>query len=59
MVVDDIRPITDVSMVVGGAMIQVGRGFDPALLRAVVFPSSVTVHTSAHDHHPPDADPTR
>jgi hypothetical protein len=36
MVVEDVRPTIAVSIVAGGALIQVGRGFDPALLRAVV-----------------------
>ena len=36
VVVDDVRPTSDVGIVVGGALIRVERGFDPALLRAVV-----------------------
>ena len=36
VVVDDVRPTSDVGIVVGGALIRVERGFDPTLLRAVV-----------------------
>jgi hypothetical protein len=36
VVVNDVRPTSDVGIVVGGALIRVERGFDPVLLRAVV-----------------------
>ena len=36
VVVADVRPTSDVGIVVGGALIRVERGFDPELLRAVV-----------------------
>ena len=36
MVVNDLRPTSDVGMIAGGALIRVERGFDPVLLRAVV-----------------------